>query len=157
MHPAKMTTRQIMAWRAVGRAIVVVVTIAFWAMVAWALTGCTTTRYVPVESVRTEYCDRAVETLRVDTVASERTLYIKGDTVVDIRERWRVRVREVHDTTMVCKTDSVAYPVEVPAELTRSERFYLRFGRGAWWALVGAVAGGALWLAVRRFNPIKRE
>ena len=70
MHPAKMTTRQIMAWRAMGRAIMAVVAVAFWAMVAWALTGCTTTRYVPVESVRTEYCDRAVETLRVDTVAS---------------------------------------------------------------------------------------
>lgn len=149
MHPAKMTTRQIMAWRWAGRAVVAVVTLAFWLAVAWALCGCTTTRYVPVESVRTEYRDRAVETLRVDTVASERTLYIKGDTIVDIRERWRVRVHEIRDTTVVCKTDSVAYPVEVPAELTRSERFYLRFGRGAWWALVGAVAGGALWLLRR--------
>lgn len=149
MHPAKMTKRQIMAWRWVGRLIVAVITVAFWLAVAWALCGCTATKYIPVESVRTEYRDRAVETLRVDTIATERTLYIKGDTVVDIRDRWRVRVREVHDTTVVCKTDSVAYPVEVPAQLTRSERFYLRFGRGAWWALVGALMGAALWLVYR--------
>ena len=48
----------------------------------------TRTVYTPVESVRTEYRDRDVERVVTDTVRDTRVVWIKGDTVVDVRDRW---------------------------------------------------------------------
>ena len=65
-----------------------------YAAIIIALAGivaCSTTKYVPVESVRTEYRDREVETFVADTVHNTRFVWVKGDTVVDIREKEHIR------------------------------------------------------------------
>lgn len=62
-----------------------------WAALIWllvSLCGCTTTKYVPVETVRTEYRDHDVERTVADTVHHNRFVFVKGDTVLDIRDRW---------------------------------------------------------------------
>lgn len=69
--------------------------------------GCSSTRYVPVESVRTEYRDREVERLVADTVHDTRLVWIKGDTVVDIREKEHIRRVEIHDTCYVEYNDTL--------------------------------------------------
>lgn len=182
MHPAKMTTRQIMAWRAVGRAIVAVVTVAFWALIAWALCGCRCQQPAPRYSLDVPHIEthttREIHTTWIDTLhvslpeqRSERhtadsTSHLETDAAVSDAAILPdgslyhslsnkptpipVAVPLSADTIEVEIERPVPYPV--PAELTRSERFYLRFGRGAWWALVGAVAGGALWLLLRRIR-----
>lgn len=187
MHPAKMTSRQIMAWRWAGRAIVAVVTVAFWAMVAWALCGCRCQQPAPHYSLNAPapietHTTREIHTTWIDTLhvslpeqraerhtadsashletdaaISDAAILPDGSLYHSLSNKPTpvpVAVPLSADTIEVEIERPVPYPV--PAELTRSERFYLRFGRGAWWAIVGAVAGGALWLAVRRFNPIKR-
>lgn len=186
MHPAKMTTRQIMAWRMVGRALVAVVTMAFWAMVAWALCGCRcqqpaprysldvppiethTTREIHttwIDTLHVSFPEQRAERhtpdstshLETDAAVSDAAILPDGSLFHSLEQKPTpipVAVPHSADTIEVEIERPVPYPV--PAELTRSERFYLRFGRGAWWALVGAVAGGAIWLAVRRLNPIKR-
>lgn len=119
---------------------------AIWGLIACAiismLFGCRTTRYVPVESVRTEYKDRVVavrDTVR-DSVLMSNDVYrhdsvlikIQGDTVYI--ERWHTllqssslqnraeRSKAVHDTLYVARTDSVRVPVAVERKLTRWER-----------------------------------
>ena len=92
------------------------------------LFGCKTTRYVPVESVRTEYKDRIVavhDTVR-DSVQTHNYTFQKdsmamamsGDTVKI--EHWhrivretanagvKERLRTVHDTVFVDKADTIA-------------------------------------------------
>lgn len=182
MHPAKMTTRQIMAWRWAGRVIVAVVTVAFWALIAWALCGCRcqqpaprysldvppiethTTREIhttwidtlhvrlPEQRVERHTAD-SISHLETDAAISDAAILPDGSLFHSLEQKPTpipVAVPLSADTIEVEIDRPVPYPV--PAELTRSERFYLRFGRGAWWALVGAVAGGALWLLLRRIR-----
>ena len=86
------------------------------------LTGCTTTKYVPVETVRTD-------TLKV-TKYERDSIYIHDSTIVREKgdtmliEKWHTRWRDrwMHDTIYQSRVDSIPkpYPVEkrVPAELT---------------------------------------
>lgn len=102
-----------------------------------ALMSCTRKVYVPQETVRTEYKDRVVEAVRVDTVAMRDSVavYVNGDTVriVKYRERWRTRIIERHDTIVSVKRDSIRVPVPVPVEkpLTKWQRVKQDFGEFA--------------------------
>ncbi len=116
------------------------------------LTGCKTTKYVPVETVKTEYRDREVERLSTDTVTDTRFIFVKGDTVVDYRERTKTRIVEVHDTATVVKTDSVGVPYPVERKLTRWERTKMDYGGWAIGAVVAIIAAAVVWLRLRQKN-----
>lgn len=93
------------------------------------LSGCKTTKYVPVETVRYQDSVRLVE--RKDSVFVHDSVYIHqwaaGDTQwvekVTVHTRYRDRWRA--DTVIVHRRDSVPYPVEVIKEVIR---YQLR-----WW------------------------
>lgn len=129
------------------------------------LCGCRSTRYVPVERVRTEYKDRAVavhDTVR-DSVLMLNYVYrhdsvsvlSRGDTVYV--ERWHTllqssqlrnraeRSKAVHDTLYVDRTDSVRVPVPVERKLTKWEKTFMVAKD------VFAVAGVVVTLAVMAF------
>jgi len=86
------------------------------------LTGCTTTKYVPVETVRTD-------TLKV-TKYERDSIYIHDSTIVREKgdtmliEKWHTRWRDrwMHDTVYQSRVDSIPKPYQVekrvPAELT---------------------------------------
>lgn len=97
--------------------------------------SCTRKVYVPTETVRTEYRDKVVENLRVDTVSLRDSVavYVNGDTVriVKYRERWRTRIVEKHDTIVSVKRDSVAVPYPVEKPLTKWQRVKQDFGEFA--------------------------
>lgn len=108
-----------------------------------------TTRYVPVESVRTEYRDREVEKLVADTVHDTRVVWIKGDTVVDIREKEHVKRVEIHDTCYMERTDTIRIPYPVEKKLTRWESVKMQAG-GAALTVTGALILAALiWLIAK--------
>lgn len=109
--------------------------------------GCKT-RYVPVESVRTEYRDRDVERTVTDTVRDTRFVLVKGDTVIDWRDRWRTLREYVHDTCYVERRDSVPYPVE--RQLTRWEQAKMDFGGMAIGGVAAAVCVAVVWLVIKR-------
>lgn len=113
------------------------------------LCGCTTTKYVPVESVRTEYRDHDV--LRVDSVMLHDSVVIRsaGDTVLMEKWRWRDRVSIVRDTVSVIKTDSIQVPYPVEKPLTRWERAKMDWGGWAMLALMVVMAALA-WLWKRK-------
>lgn len=120
-----------------------------------ALCSCTRKVYVPTETVRTEYRDKVVESLLVDTVSlrDSVSVYVNGDTVriTKFRDRWRTRIVERHDTCTVTKTDSVQVPVQVERKLTKWEQAKMDFGGmaiGGFCAV--AVLAVAVWIIKRK-------
>lgn len=121
--------------------------ILFAALLAAVMCGCTRTVYEPVETVRTE--KDVVTRWLTDTVIQNDTrfIFVKGDTVIDWRDRWRERTKEVHDTVYIERTDSVPVPYPVERELSRWERVKVDYG-GFALGLVGSVlAVAVIWLA----------
>ena len=110
------------------------------------LTGCTTTKYVPVETVR-------IDTMKV-TKYERDSIYIHDSTIVREKgdtmliEKWHTRWRDrwMHDTVYQSRVDSIPkpYPVEkrVPAELT-------------WWQQTRLHLANILLYALLAFGVIK--
>lgn len=119
------------------------------AALAVLLSGCTRTVYEPVESVRTEYRDRVVERLVADTVADTRLIFIKGDTILDIREKERTHRVEIHDTLKVIVADTIRVPYPVERQLSRWEKAKMDFGGLALGALGVTLCFIIAWLAKR--------
>lgn len=69
-------------------------------------TSKTITKADTIQSVKTEYRDRIVE--RVDTFKDIQNnfVYIKGDTMVIYRDRWRDRYKDRTDTLYINKVDT---------------------------------------------------
>lgn len=152
-----MKRRDIYVWALAETLLIFALSLAVGAAITLLFGSCTRKVYVPQETVRTEYKDRVVENLRVDTVAMRDSVavYVNGDTVriTKYRDRWRTRIIERHDTVNVAKVDSVAVPVEVPKpypverKLTRWERTKMDAGGIAIGILGVAALGGLAWLA----------
>lgn len=151
-----MKKRDIYVWALAETLLIFVLSLLIGAVIT-ALCSCTRKVYVPTETVRTEYKDRVVENLRVDTAIMRDSVavYVNGDTVriTKYRDRWRTRIIERHDTVNVAKVDSVAVPVEVPKpypverKLTRWERTKMDAGGIAIGILGVAALCGLAWLA----------
>ncbi|MDE6649303.1 MAG: hypothetical protein K2K45_05175 [Muribaculaceae bacterium] len=120
-----------------SKAVASVVIMVIMLLLACVMCGCRT-RYVPVETVRTEYKDRVNTEYVTDSVVNDRFVYINGDTVFIYkwRDRWRTEIK--HDSIYINKTDtiSVPYPVEKIVEVERDP---------AWWEL-GLMAFGGVFL-----------
>lgn len=100
------------------------------------LSGCTSVRYVPVETIRTEYRDGVREVGVTDSVSDTRIVYVKGDSVIEMREKIRWRERLVHDSVYVEHRDTIGVPYPVEKELTLRDRAKMTLGGAA----MGAVA-----------------
>lgn len=102
------------------------------------LSGCTTTKYVPVETIRTEYKDRVTE--RVDTFVQTDSIVLRAIADTIIKERWRTRYVTKYrtDTLRYERTDTITKVVEVEREPTLRERLQYHFG--GWAMLLGIVA-----------------
>ena len=125
-----------------------------YAAIIIALAGivaCSTTKYVPVESVRTEYRDREVETFVADTVHNTRFVWVKGDTLVDIREKEHIRRVEIHDTCYIERSDTIRIPYPVERNLTKWEQTKMDFGGIAIGAIIAVVCIAVVWL-IKKFR-----
>lgn len=137
-------------WGCAGVIALYALAAAGFVWLAVTLSGCTSTRYVPVETVRTEYKDKVREVHTTDSVVDTRFVYVKGDTVIDYRDRVKWRDRYIHDTCTVVKTDSIAVPYPVERELTWWQQTKMDFGGMALGAVAVALCVAVVWLARRR-------
>lgn len=104
------------------------------------LSGCTTTKYVPVPEYHTDTLRQV--TVRHDSVMVHDSIHVteKGDTVRI--ERWHTQYRDriVRDTIYQSKRDSIPYPVEVikevPAKLTWWQQTRLHLANIVLWLLL---------------------
>lgn len=119
-------------------------------VLALALCGCTTTRYVPVERV-THHTDTVRElAVRIDsmTVRDSVAVYMSGDTVYMTKWRDRFRYSERIDTVYQSVADSIRVPQPYPVErkLTAWER--VKQDAGGWaLAAVAVLCIAVAWLA----------
>ena len=94
-------------------------TFLIMAVLLIAFSGCTTTRYVPVEHHTTDTVYQSK--LQRDSIWLHDSIHVseKGDTIRI--ERWRTKYmeREVHDTLYQSKCDSIPVPYEVIKEVPR--------------------------------------
>lgn len=97
--------------------------------------GCTTTKYVPVESVRVD----SVYVARVerDSIFEKDSIFVmaKADTVFVSKVQYRYRDRIVRDTLSVVQRDTITRVIEVEKKLTRNEQLKMDIGGGVLWAL----------------------
>lgn len=126
-------------------------TTALFLFFLFAVAACTPTKYVPAETVRTEYRDRGVERIVTDTVRDTRLVWVKGDTVREIRQSERIRLVAVHDTCFVEHVDSIRVPYPVERKLSRWERAKMDFGGFAMGGFVIAVCVAVAWL-IKKFR-----
>ena len=115
------------------------------------LCSCTRQVYVPVESVRTEYRDREIYKAVTDTVRDTRIVWLKGDTVIDVREKERVLRVEVRDTCYVQLTDTIREPYPVEKPLSRWQQVKMDFGGMAIGAIAIMIGFAVVWIARRFF------
>jgi hypothetical protein len=105
-------------------------TVIFFA-VALLCCACGTTKYVPIETVKTEYRDKIVRdsVFRYDSVFVKQT----ADTVFFERYRYLYKDKTIRDSIFKTDTIRVPYPVEVvkqvKAPLTSWQNFQVWCGR----------------------------
>ena len=155
-----MKRRDIYVWALAETLLIFALSLAVGAVITLLFGSCTRKVYVPTETVRTEYKDRVVEAVRVDTAIMRDSVavYVNGDTVriTKYRDRWRTRIIERHDTCTVTKTDSVQVPVQVERKLTRWERTKMDAGGIAIGILGVAALSGLAWLAWLAYKKRRR-
>lgn len=113
------------------------------------LSSCTRTNYVPVESVRTEYKDREIEKLVTDTVRDTHFVWVKGDTVVIIKEKEKTTRLEVHDTCYIERVDTIRVPYPVEKSLTKWQQTKMNLGGVSICLITLAVCVAVGWLATK--------
>lgn len=121
-------------------------------------TCCKTTErveYVPVETVKTEYKDRIVETYDSVHITDSVYVAVKGDTtlVYKYRDRWKLKL--VHDTAYVNRTDSIRIPYPVEKKLSKWEQFKVDYC-GYLMMVILAAFGYIIFRIIRRArnNPV---
>lgn len=97
--------------------------------------SCTTTKYVPVETVRVD--SMFVAKVERDSIYQLDSVFVetKADTVYLSKVQYRYHDRIVRDTVSVLCCDTITKVVEVEKRLSRFEQLKLDVGNGVLWAL----------------------
>ena len=116
--------------------------------IAICLTSCRSIKYVPVETVKTEYKTR--DSIRFDSIYEHDSifLFVNGDTVYKEKYLYKYRYLTINKTDTVMKTDSVQIPYPVEKQLTRWQQMKIELGG---WA-VGVIVILSIVLIVKLFK-----
>lgn len=103
---------------------------------AICITSCRSIRYVPVETVRTEYKTR--DSIRFDSIYEHDSifLFLKGDTVYKEKYRYKYRYLTINKTDTIIMTDSVQVPYPVEKQLSRWQQMKIELGGWAFGMVV---------------------
>lgn len=97
--------------------------------------ACTTTKYVPVESVHVDSV--YIARIERDSIFEKDSVFVtmKADTVFVSKVQCRYRDRIVRDTLSVLQRDTITRVVEIEKKLSRSEQLKMDVGGGVLCAL----------------------
>ncbi len=124
--------------------------ILFFVFLSVFCCSCTSTKYIPVETVKVEYKDNIREIHTTDSITDTRFVYVKGDTVIDYRDRVKWKEKIVRDSVFIERVDSVTVPYPVEKPLTKWQQTKMDFGGMAIGGLLIALCFAVVWL-IRRF------
>lgn len=118
----------------------------------FAICSCTSIKYVPVETVKTEYKTR--DSIRHDSIYQHDSVFymVKGDTVYKYKEKYLYKYLFLNKTDTVLKVDSVQVPYPVEKKLTRWENAKIKVGGWAISFILAFVLTVAVWLVYRRIR-----
>lgn len=129
------------------------------ALMACAMISCTSVKYVPIETIRTDTMHHYVmhydSIVKWDSIFIDR--YVNGDTVMITKEVYRNRYRDkvVHDTLYINKVDSIQVPMPIERKLTKWQEFKINAGE---WLLGGIVTilvvFAVLWVIKLKRNKV---
>ena len=99
-------------------------------------TACQGIRYVPVETVRTEYKTR--DSIRFDSIYQRDSIYmlVKGDTVYQYKYKYLYRYLTINKTDTVIQADSVQVPYPVEKKLTKWQAMKVELGGWAFGIII---------------------
>ena len=122
--------------------LVVTIAILIYLYIMFSFIGCTTTKYVPIESVRTEYINKVEK----DTVIinNDRLIKEKGDTVYIVNTKYVYKTKNKIDTILRIDTIPIIQEVEVIKEVNKLKD----------WQVVLMVLGGGM-VAVIGYKVIR--
>lgn len=102
--------------------ITILLTLAIW------LAACRSIKYVPVETVRTEYKTR--DSIRFDSIYNRDSIYVlvKGDTVYQYKYKYLYKYQYLNRTDTVLRVDSVQVPYPVEKQLSRWQSLKMELG-----------------------------
>lgn len=126
----------------------IILSVALLMATLWLICSCSTVKYVPVETLKTDSV-RVVDIQRDSVYIADTTIIReKADTVYITR--WRTEYKEALrvDTVRVVRTDSIQTIVEVERELSKMEELKMNIGSGVLWAIPILIA---LYILYRKF------
>ena len=130
--------------------------LSFWCILAlsvmlWCvlLASCSSIKYVPVETVRTEY--RTRDSIRYDSIYQRDSVYLmfKGDTVYKYKEKYLYKYLFLNKTDTVIKTDSIQVPYPVEKKLTKWQAIKIELGGWAFGIIMAFALIIVGWLIYR--------
>ena len=122
--------------------LVATIAILIYLYIMFSFIGCTTTKYIPIESVRTEYINKVEK----DTVIinNDRLIKEKGDTVYIVNTKYVYKTKNKIDTILRIDTIPIIQEVEVIKEVNRIKD----------WQMILMLLGGGM-VAVIGYKLIK--
>ena len=117
-----------------------------------AVCSCTSVKYVPVETIRTEYKTR--DSIRHDSIYQRDSIYtlIRGDTVYKYKEKYLYKYLFLNKTDTVLKTDSIQVPYLVEKELTRWQEVKIELGGWAFGVIIAFALVVIGWLVYKKLK-----
>lgn len=122
--------------------LVATIAILIYLYIMFSFIGCTTTKYVPIESVRTEYINKVEK----DTVIinNDRLIKEKEDTIYIVNTKYVYKTKNKTDTILRIDTIPIIQEVEVIKEVNKLKD----------WQVVLMVLGGGM-VAVIGYKVIR--
>jgi len=122
--------------------LVATIAILIYLYTMFSFIGCTTTKYVPIESVRTEYINKVEK----DTVIinNDRLIKEKGDTIYIVNTKYVYKTKNKIDTILRIDTIPIIQEVEVIKEVNKLKD----------WQVILMVLGGGM-VAVIGYKVIR--
>lgn len=119
----------------------IIILIYMWIM--FTFIGCTSTKYIPIESVRTEY----INSIEKDTLIMKDSIFHKekGDTVYIEKYKIIYKTKHKNDTIIINDTIPIIQEVEVVKETNKLEN----------WQIVLMILGGGA-IAVVGYKVYKK-
>lgn len=120
----------------------IILSVALLMAALWLVCSCSTVKYIPVETLKTDSV--YINVLQRDSIFVQDSVYIreKADTVYITR--WRTEYKEALrvDTVQVVRTDSIQTIVEVEKKLTKVQQLKMDVGAGVLYAVPILIAVG---------------
>lgn len=113
-----------------------VLALVIYTIIMLVFCSCSSIKYVPVETVRTEYKTR--DSIRYDSIYQRDSIYmqLKGDSVYLYKYKYLYRYLTINKTDTVLKTDSIQVPYPIEKELTRWQEIKIELGGWAFGIII---------------------